>query len=185
MIRKARPEDAVVVADIIFLAMEDILYQFIGKRDREIALSFLTDLLKQQGNQYSYENCWVAEQDGRVAGAVLVYDGAQLAALRMPVARMVRERFDRDFNPEDETGEGEWYIDSLGVIPEMQGRGIGSSLLAFLMDEYTLKQQITLGLLVDRKNPAAKKLYLKLGFKTAGEKTLVGKQLEHLQYQPA
>jgi ribosomal protein S18 acetylase RimI-like enzyme len=76
---------------------------------------------------------------------------------------------------------GEFYIDSLGVAANQQGKGIGSKLLLFLIDEYVTINQKTLGLLVDEENPAAKKLYLKLGFKTVGKKTLVGKNLEQLQ----
>jgi len=53
--------------------------------------------------------------------------------------------------------------------------------LQFLIDEYVYKSNETLGLLVDKDNPAAKKLYLKLGFEFVGNKTFAGKQMEHLQ----
>jgi ribosomal protein S18 acetylase RimI-like enzyme len=53
----------------------------------------------------------------------------------------------------------------------------------FLIDEYVHKRDKTLGLLVDKDNPDAKKLYLKLGFEIVGEKTLVGKNMEHLQFK--
>lgn len=164
--------------------MEDIAYEFIGEKSHEKATEFLDVMVSRKGNQYSYENCWIAENEGGIAGVANVYDGRKLHELRQPVAQYIRENFGRDFNPEDETEPGEIYIDCVGVNPNMQGKGIGSEIFRFLIDEYVIKQGKTLGLLVDNDNPKAEKLYLKLGFQTIKEKTLVGKTLKHLQYKP-
>jgi hypothetical protein len=43
------------------------------------------------------------------------------------------------------------------------------------------KQHQTLGLLVEEGNLNAKRLYLKLGFQSAGKKVVFGKHMEHLQ----
>ncbi|WP_205944012.1 GNAT family N-acetyltransferase [Pedobacter xixiisoli] len=96
----------------------------------------------------------------------------------------MKSSFNSNFNPEDETEAGEYYIDCVGVNPSQQGKGIGSKIFKFLIDEYVHKQKETLGLLVNIDNPDAQKLYLKLGFEIVGEKTLVGKRLNHLQYKP-
>ena len=181
-IRKAKPEDANAIATHILLAMEDIVYQFIGEESREKASQFLVNLIRKKENQYSYENCWVIEVEHEVAAVAVVYDGGKLQELRMPVAQEIKSMFNRDFNPEDETEAGEYYIDSIGVNPLRQGKGLGSKLLQFLINEYVSKQNGTLGLLVDKDNPNAKKLYLKLGFEPVGEKILVGKGMEHLQF---
>lgn len=181
VIRKATIEDAIPIADAIFLAMEAILYQFIGKKDSATAKALLLELVKMPDNQYSYEHCYVAVLDEQVAGAVLIYDGSRLVALREPVKKLIESRFGGVFNPEDETAAGEFYIDSLGVFPSMQGKQVGSQILQYLITEYTSKGQV-LGLLVDKENPGAKKLYLRLGFRVVGEKELAGKNMEHLQY---
>ena len=99
----------------------------------------------------------------------------------MPVASYIKAQFDRDFTPEDETQSGEYYIDCFSVTPRHQGKGIGSQLLQFLIDEYVNKCKITLGLLVDKDNPSARKLYFKMGFEVAGTKILTGKTMDHLQ----
>ncbi len=182
-IRKAKPEESSIIAVLILLAMEDIAYTFIGEKSKEKALQFLEALVKEANNQYSYENCWVLESGNAIVAAAIVYSGADLARLREPVARQVKSMFDRPFIPEDETQAGEYYIDSVGVAPGQQGKGIGAELFRFLIEEYVNKQGQTLGLLVDKDNPRAKKLYLKLGFEVVGEKILAGKQLEHLQYR--
>ena len=181
IIRKATPEDAKAIATYILLAMEDILYQFIGEKSIEKATQFLINLIAKKANQYSYENCWVIEIEREVVSVAVVYNGGKLEELREPVIQEIKSMFHRDFTPENETEAGEHYIDSIGVSPHQQGKGLGTKLFLFLINEYVTKRNETLGLLVDKENPDAKKLYLKLGFEIVGEKTLAGKQMEHLQ----
>lgn len=181
IIRKATPPDAENIAPLLLMAMEDIVFKFIGERDQEKAKKFLLHFIKNEDNQYSYQNCLVAEIGNEVVAAVSFYDGARLATLRQPVLEFIHEHFDENFQPEDETGSGEFYIDSIGVSLAHRGKGVGTTLLQFLIDEYVNKQAKTLGLLVDEENPAAKKLYVKLGFKSAENLLFAGKQMEHLQ----
>lgn len=180
-IRAAKITDAEAVVNCVLLAMEEVIYQFIGENNQDKAKQLLTELVKQKENQYSYENCWVMEENDQVIAAAIVYEGAKLAVLREPVIHQLQRMFSRKFMPEDETQEGEFYIDCIGVSPDRQGRGIGTKLLQFLIDRYVKDQQQTLGLLVDKNNPQAKKLYLRSGFKAIGEKKLAGKNMEHLQ----
>jgi ribosomal protein S18 acetylase RimI-like enzyme len=184
LIRKATPDDSDSIAAYLFLAMKDIVYNFIQEKNPEKAWTLLLHFAKNDNNQYSYQNCWVVDIDGHVVGAINVYDGAQLSQLRQPVVDYIREKFNQDFVPEDETSPGEYYIDTLAVSPDHQGKGIGTSLLQFVIDEHVRKQNHTLGLLVDESNPNAKRLYLKLGFRSVGRKMTFGKNMEHLQIKP-
>jgi ribosomal protein S18 acetylase RimI-like enzyme len=181
LIRKAILNDSEIISRYLFLAMDDLVYKFIGTKDENLGREFMLHFVKRESNQYSYQNCWVAEDDSHVAAAVNVYDGAFLSELREPVIEYVRARFNADFNPEDETGAGEYYIDTLGVDPTQQRKGIGTQLLRFVIDEYVNRQNQTLGLLVDDSNPNAKRLYLRLGFRSVGSKVLLGQNMEHLQ----
>jgi len=181
LIRKAKPEEAKIIAPYFLMAMGDIAYNFIGENSSEKANKWLESLISERGNQYSFENCFVAEAASKIIAVALIYDGGKLQQLRKPVVKAVKLMFNRDFNPGDETEPGEYYIDCVAVDPAQQGSGIGSEILRFLIAEYVYKQKETLGLLVDKENPDAKKLYLKLGFEFVGEKTFAGKQMEHLQ----
>ena len=181
IIRKANISDSKYIAPILLLAMEDLIYKFIAKKDYAAAKNFLQYFVERENNQYSYQNCFVAEADNEIIGAVNIYNGADLEALRNPIVEYVRTNFNPEFDPEFESRAGEFYIDTLGVNPYHQGKGIGSKILLFLTEEYAHKNKQTLGLLVDEDNPLAKNLYLKLGFKVVGEKKLVGKKLDHLQ----
>lgn len=181
IIRKATIKDSESIATHLLLAMEDIIYKFLSKNDYTTAKAFLLYFIEKENNQYSYQNCFVAEDENEIIAAVSIYDGGKLNQLREPIIQYVRANYNPTFNPEDETQSGEYYIDSLGVNPKCQGRGIGSKVLQFLIDLYVIEKQQALGLLVEEDNPNAKKLYLKLGFKPVGQKILVGKKLEHLQ----
>jgi len=181
VIRKATLNDAPAVAACLLLAMESIIYKLIGEEDPLKVQAFLLYFAARADNQYSYQNCWVAEVENAVVAAVNVYDGAKLHAHRQPVLAYIKNQFGKDIYPEDETGAGEYYIDSLGVHPNHQGKGIGSQLLQFLIAEYVTKRGETLGLLVDEENENAKRLYLRLGFTSAGHKMLLEKRMEHLQ----
>ncbi|MBC74272.1 MAG: GNAT family N-acetyltransferase [Muricauda sp.] len=180
-IRRARKEDSKVIANILLLAMDTIIYKFIGEDSMDKASCFLAGLVRKEANQYSYENCWVAVSGEEITGVVNVYEGADFLRLRTPVLDEISKWSQKDLTPEIETEKGELYIDSLGVIPKLQGKGIGSNLLKYLITEYAIKDKKTLGLLVDLDNTGAGKLYHRLGFVKVGEKLLCGKKMEHLQ----
>jgi ribosomal protein S18 acetylase RimI-like enzyme len=181
IIRKATYADSEALANCLFLAMEDIIYKFLGERNPGKASAFLLHFVQRENNQYSYQNCFVAQEANQVVAAVNIYDGKKLQELRQPVTDYLKDHFYRTIKIEDETQAGEIYIDSLGVNPTRQGKGIGTQVLKFLINEYVHKQNQTLGLLVDDNNPDAKRLYLKLGFNTVGKKVLLAKPMEHLQ----
>jgi hypothetical protein len=86
LIRKAKPQDCSAIAPLIFLAMEDIVYVFIGESDKKKAINFLEQLIAEEQNQYSYENCWVLTAQQEIIAVACVYDGAMLYELRKPEA---------------------------------------------------------------------------------------------------
>lgn len=180
-IRKATLADSKAIPEHLFLAMEKILYRFMGIRDRKKAIELLEYFVARENNQYSFQNCLVAELDDQVVGCINIYDGARLDWLREPVIHYVKTHYNKTFDPERETQAGEYYIDSFGVSPDQQGKGIGTKLLQFAIKTHTIDNHRTLGLLVDEKNPEAKKLYIKLGFKPVERITFMGSIMEHLQ----
>ncbi|WP_207429455.1 GNAT family N-acetyltransferase [Pedobacter sp. SYSU D00535] len=184
IIRKASCHDAAPIAACLLLAMEEIIYKLTGLNDRRQAERFLYHFAMKEGNQYSFENCWVAERGTEVVAAVNVYDGALLRSLRQPILDYLKSEFNRDAQPEDETAAGEFYIDSLGVKQGYQGKGIGTEMLKFLTDEFVTRRHQTLGLLVDPGNQSARSLYQKLGFRLRDHLTFMGKEMEHLQLEP-
>lgn len=181
MIRKARKDESLQIAQLMLLAMEEIVYAFLGNHHPNDALEFMDLLVRQEGNQYSFENTWVAEVDKQLAGSITVYPGAKLQQLRQPVLSLLAQKYNREVSPENETGPGEFYIDTLAVHPNHQGKGLGTQLLKFAISQIVHKEGKVLGLLVDVNNSKAKNLYLQLGFQLVGQKQLMGHPYEHLQ----
>ena len=132
-------------------------------------------------SQYSYNNCFVIENNQKVIAALNIYDGKDLTILRKPVLDYLQTHYNRTIHPEDETQAGEFYIDTFGVDTSVQGKGIGTALLKYVIEYYVKDRGETIGLLVDLDNPNAKRLYEKLGFITIGRQTLMGHTLEHMQ----
>ena len=184
IIRKATEDDSTTISEHLFLAIEDFLYEFMGIEDAEKAKEFLLHFVEKENNQYSFQNCLVAESENEIIGSINIYDGAKLDTLSHPIVQYVKAHFNLDFNPEKETQKGEYYIDSFGVSPNQQGKGVGTKLLQHVIDTYIVDNKQTLGLLVDEENPNAEKLYRKLGFEFVGRKVLVGRTMKHLQMKP-
>lgn len=95
----------------------------------------------------------------------------QLEALRKPIFDYIKEKYNRVLPLENETQEGEIYIDTIAVLPEAQGKGIGKKLLQYAIETFVEQQGETLGLLVDKENPSAKKTIPEYGlccYQTSG-----------------
>ncbi|WP_333663380.1 GNAT family N-acetyltransferase [Chishuiella changwenlii] len=182
--RKATKEDYPFIAKTMMLAMDKIVYEFIGENNYEEAIRFLEELIQAEDNQYSYQNTVIVEYDNKPAGSTTFYDGAYLDQLRQPVLDLLKQKYNREINPENETQAGEVYIDTIAVLNEFQGKGIGSKILDYLIEEITVNQHKNLGLLVDYKNPNAQKLYENKGFVVVGEKVLMNEQHKHMQIKP-
>lgn len=185
IIRPALPSDAPQLAKLINMAMLEITYQFIGKEDKEEADRFMELLVREKNNQYSYQNIFVLQEGDTILGQICIYDGARCKELRQHVWDKIKEIYGRDYHAQEETQDGEMYIDTFAVLPETRGRGLGKQLLHFAIDHFVHKQHKTLGLLVDNDNPNAKRLYLAMGFHIVDEKRIFGKQMEHMQYLPS
>ena len=69
---------------------------------------------------------------------------------------------------EDETQSGEYYIDSLAVVPRFRSRGVGRGLLLQAVEQ-ARRLALRPTLLVDPDNPRAQKLYTSVGFHREGE----------------
>ena len=185
IIRKATQKDAEQIAAYLLLAMEDLIFKFLGEKDRERATAFLQHFTERENNQYSWQNCLVAEEQNEVVAAINIYDGARFNELRAPVIHYAKMQLNSHYLPEEETQAGEMYVDALAVSPNHQGKGIGSKLLQIVIDEYVVEKRQILGLLVDEDNPSAKSIYIKLGFRPVGKKMLAGKHMEHLRIGPS
>jgi len=179
MIRPATAADARDLAPLIILALGHIASLFAKSDNPKDAIPLMEQFIGAKGNQYSYENTLVYEDENGVIGSIVGYDGARLHELRAPVLKVLRES-SPDFSPGDETEAGEFYIDCVNVDPAHQGKGIGKKLLNAFCELAAAKQFNRVGLIVDHVNPDARKIYEKVGFRVAGEKDFLGHTYDHM-----
>jgi ribosomal-protein-alanine N-acetyltransferase len=62
----------------------------------------------------------------------------------------------------------EGFIQTIGVAPKAQGRGLGGLLLQALLDEAARRRKTRVSLEVRADNEPAQRLYQRFGFRTAG-----------------
>lgn len=184
-IEQAQVSQASDIARLIMEAMnhECCLY-FAGE---EHGLSgfhqLMTDLVCRDDSQYSYLNTLVALNAQReVIGVCTSYDGAELHQRRTAFVQGCLARFNRDFgNMDDETEAGELYVDSLAVDARYRGKGIAKDLLRATVQRAKLLQLPAVGLLVDKGNPKAERLYASVGFQYVDDNQWGGHGMRHLQ----
>ncbi|MGX5816653.1 GNAT family N-acetyltransferase [Chitinophaga lutea] len=164
MIRPAVPTDAPSAIPLLFQAMQDIACKLAGTEDMAVVTPLFEHFFRQKGNQYSYENTLIFEDAAGIGGMINGYDGAQLDALRKPVLDHIAEKFGHRFLPADETGPGEFYLDSIGVSAERRGQGIGQQLIAAAEERARNEGHRYTGLIVSEANPQAQRLYERLGY---------------------
>ena len=131
---------------------------------------------------YSYRNTLIAEVDGELAGAMIAYDGGRSVDMRaktFPHLSFFRGQNMDSITPE--TGEGEYYFDTLAFMPQFRGRGFGRRLFEFALDDMRTQHPTLTGtLLVDPDNARALALYTSLGFRQSGEVFVFGQMFRKM-----
>lgn len=186
-IESAQKHHALTIARLIMQAMNhDCCHNFMGSGytldDFE---RVMTSLVLRDDSQYSYLNTMVAlDGNGSFAGMCVSYDGARLHELRKAFVSAMRQNFNRDFSAmADETSAGELYIDSIAVNEVYRGNGVATKLLRAAIKKAQALRLPATGLLVDKGNPKAEKLYRRIGFEYVSDSTWGGHEMRHLQYK--
>ncbi len=173
------------IASLIMAAMSPECCQNLAGPQHTLAdfHSLLTKLVEMEDSQYSYRNTLCAmTSSGILVGICVVYDGRDLRKLRRRFIDEAIRSLGIDYSGmDDETEEGEFYIDSLAVSSKYRGKGIAKQLLqAASQRAYELGIPLV-GLLVDKGNPRAEALYAKVGFQYANDAVWGGHSMKHLQ----
>lgn len=158
---KIRPA---VLADASFIARAILEAVGIENAAEEI-LQRQTEMCSREDVLYSWRNSIVAEVDGHVVGSLTSYDGRHYRAMRSVTFPLIWEMCGADFTGmADETGPGEYYLDSLYVVSACRRRGIGTALIREGIARAQVLRLPVVSLLVSSEKPAAAQLYRELGF---------------------
>ena len=178
IIRQANREDARQIAELFLLAwpVDQILEA--NEISYQQLLEAISTVSAMSGTIYSYENSIVAVADGKIVGAMCGYDGADYQRFKQPVVELLGN--DSGFAQLKETEAGEFYLDSVGVLPGYRGRGIASRLFEAQISRGTGLGHEQAGLIVDEDKPEAEALYLRLGFRYVDDKDFFGHKMKHM-----
>lgn len=182
-IQEATREQSADIARLIMTAMtDDCCLHFCGDGyGLEDFRRMMAMLVRREDSQYSYRNTLVAMDGQKVVGAAVSYDGGRLHELRRAFIEAAKNYVGKDHSGvDDETQAGELYLDSLAVLPEYRCRGIAKDLLLATMKRANQLRLPIVGLLVDKGNPEAERLYTSVGFRYVNDVLWGGHSMKHL-----
>lgn len=179
----AQPEDRFQIAPLIYEAIGDIAFRLTGEKEEQKMLKKLETLVALDNNRHSYLNTYVAKASDKIIGMVVIYDGKTGYHLDRQLEKVIYEQSGVQINIDVEAHEDEFYIDTLCVLNEMRGHGIGSALLNFAEQEGKRRGFKLLSLNVEVQKSKARALYEKLGFVTMEPWTIINEPFLHMVKQ--
>jgi ribosomal protein S18 acetylase RimI-like enzyme len=167
-LRPARREDAPAIA-ALFLIASDGLARYIwsridmpGKTLEEIGAARYA----REGVAFSYQNCLVAEHEGRVVGMLHSF------AMNPPEAPETES--DPVLRPYAELEDyGSLYISGLAVLPAYRGRGLGRRLLLAAHERAKAIGRPRVSLICFEANANAMRLYRSEGYRELDRRAVV------------
>lgn len=167
-IEKASKADAEFIAKCVFSAFLIDLEKFDVDK-RKYLVKMMAEVCGNEETLYSWKNSTKILFNGCEAGILIAYDGARyrkMFAATMPLIKpFMTDVFGEGFEEmEDETHEGEFYLDTLSVVEDFRHKGLASRLILDAIAK-TKKMNIPdCTLIVNPENYKAIRLYESLGF---------------------
>ena len=164
-LRDATLDDAPFIARVV-LAGIDMLEIDVALPDEQRAIfEHLIKICRMDDTLYSYLNTRIAEIDGNPVGALVAYDGACYAKMREKTFGLVQQTSGMDLSHNAmETGPSEYYLDSMAILSEYRGIGIGKLLMRDRVDFAFNNGFQKVTLLVDKDKPRLQRYYESEGF---------------------
>ena len=112
---------------------------------------------------------------------MVAYDGARYRQMRDITFPMIRMYVGDDYyKMDDEACAGEYYLDSLAVLPEYRRRGVASALIQEMFRQRDEAGIPLATIAVDPENDTAYRLYLRSGFRPEGHINVFGTNYDRL-----
>ncbi|MEH7348392.1 GNAT family N-acetyltransferase [Gottfriedia acidiceleris] len=183
MIRIAKQEDAKQIVPLIVQAIEDIVFMLTGTTSYEQATPILEYYVQSEQNRLSYHNCLVKEIEGKVVGVIIAYHSLELSVLDREMLEIISRNLNiQHVKVDKEADDEDFYIDTLSVHPDYQGKGIGTELLEGLLSFAKNKGFARVSLNVDQDKPSARRLYEKVGFKYEKVRYIMNHSYDYLVF---
>lgn len=172
LVRDATEDDAGVVAWTVLTALD------LDTSDMDRMLQSCSDVK----SMYSWRNSIVACDGGKVVGCIVCYEGDRYESMRQYTwSRLWGAGEDEIRDAQRETGPGEFYLDSLAIVPEYRGMGIGKLLIEAAINRGRELGYHEFSLLVSVKKTRLKAYYESLGFRKSGRIMFFGYEYDILR----
>lgn len=186
IIRPATIEDAPFIAksEMAALGNEEVYAEILEGKLLQV-YETMVRVCQSEDTLYSWKNSYLAELNGQPVGSLTAYEGTHYKEMQEQAFSFFDEHFFDVELMQDETREGEFYLDSAAVLPSFRGQGIGRKLLQYGIDQARKLDIPHVTLLVNPQNPKAKRLYRSLGFRDAGEVFAFGEYFQRMKIDTA
>ena len=183
IIRDARPDDAPFLAKCIMAGMHFYDFETDIPGESEI-FERLIECERREDLLYSYRYTRVAEMNGTPVGSLLSYPGKIYREMRHKTfSELWPDLAQMDAESEMETGPGEYYLDSLAVVPSCRHHGIGKALLVDGIRKGESLRYDRIALVADSEMPHPVRLYESIGFVPADHRHAFGVDFQRMIYE--
>ena len=176
-IRDAREDDAEFLAQVILAAahLSDMGADTANSNGTATSAGALTAICRRTDTLYSWRNARIACAYGKRAGAMVSYPGDSYNAARSITFPLLPGLTQAQIDATDiETLPGEWYLDSLAVLPEFRRAGIGKMLVTDAIERGRNAGYAQFTLLAEKSSTHLVEYYTRLGFSIESSKLYLG-----------
>lgn len=135
----------------------------------------LAEICGMNSTLYSYRKSRIASVGDTAVGCLISYRGESYAEARKITFGIAEKTLGTDLTgTEAETGEGEYYLDTMAVIPAFRGYEIGKKLLIDGIDRGKQAGYSKITLIVGKRYAHLRKYYAEVGFRELHEMQCFG-----------
>jgi len=175
-VRPATIADTSIATSLILMTMGQFADYLFGADNPTKVVEVISRLFAQPLNRFSYQFTDIVETDDQAAGIMISYPGRTMNRLGLSMGKQLWSiygargfvRFVRRALPlafMREASADEYFINTLAVFPDFQGKGIGTYLLSYAENKAREMHYNKCALSVEVSNPRARTLYERLGYR--------------------
>ena len=171
-IRPALREDVPFLAKVVAVAASLVTMEELRDNDNDERIKVMEELCASDWSLYSWQRAITAfdQESGRSVGCIISYDGAIYEKARALTFSYAEKRLGKNFGTTDiETRPGEYYLDSMAILPEFRGEKLGQRLMNAAMEVAARQGHKKVTLIADKHAPRLRAYYSQLGFIEAEE----------------
>lgn len=178
-VRPATIADTPIATPLIYMTMEQFADYLFGADNPTKVVEVISRLFAQPLNRFSYQFADMVDKDDHPAGMMISYPGRTMNRLSLSMGKQLWSiyglrgfvRFVRRVLPlafVREACADEYYINTLAVLPDSQGQGIGTYLLSYAENKAREMHYNKCALSVEVNNLRARTLYERVGYRIIG-----------------